>query len=195
MSSKKNSKKLFENEGSSSKKNSYIYYDVIIIGGGLGGLYTMYKLTQKNPELKILLLEKEKKLGGRISTYKDSYMTLEEGAGRFSDNHYLFIELLKDLKLTYKTQKIGGNAVFIQSGIHGKEMTLNDSINKKNPSFLEALTDPLLHYGLELLFDKASLPCTRLIAKVVLESKFDSKEVLQNVTFYYILLYFYLFLI
>lgn len=183
MSSKKNSKKGFENDISSSKKNSSSYYDVIIVGGGIGGLYTMYKLTQKNPELKILLLEKEKKLGGRISTYKDKYMTLEEGAGRFSDVHVLFIDLLNELGLNYKITKASGNAVFMPSGGHGKILKISDDVKKPNPSFLEALTDPIFNYGLDLLFDESTLPCTRLIAKVVLESKFDNKKILQNLTF------------
>jgi hypothetical protein len=178
-------------QSSSSRKNYVLeklspvspFYDVIIIGGGIGGLYTMYQLTKKNPELKILLLEKEKKLGGRISTYKDKNMTLEEGAGRFSDHHVLFVELLKELGLNYKIQKISANAVFMPSGGGGRVLKLGDSPKKKNPSFLEAITDPMFDYGLNLLFDESSLPCTRLIAKVVLESQFDSKEFLQGRTF------------
>ena len=38
-------------------------YDVIIIGGGIVGLATGYELLKKNPNLKVILLEKEPKLG------------------------------------------------------------------------------------------------------------------------------------
>lgn len=37
-------------------------YDIIIIGGGIVGLATAYKILHKNPGLKLLLLEKEHKL-------------------------------------------------------------------------------------------------------------------------------------
>jgi L-2-hydroxyglutarate oxidase len=37
-------------------------YDIIIIGGGIVGAATMYKLQESNPKLSILLLEKEKGL-------------------------------------------------------------------------------------------------------------------------------------
>lgn len=160
-----------------------MFYDIIIIGGGIGGLYTLYQLSKKNPELKILLIEKEKKLGGRVSTYKDKYMTLEEGAGRFSDNHSLFIDLLNELGLNYKIKKTTGNVVFMPSGGRGSIMNLKDAPPTKNPSFLEALTDPVFNMVLNTVFDETSLPCTSLIAKVILESQFDSKEILQKQTF------------
>ena len=36
------------------------HFDIIIIGGGIVGAATMYKLQESNPKLNILLLEKEK---------------------------------------------------------------------------------------------------------------------------------------
>lgn len=52
----------------SLKPNHYLclmedtIYDVAIIGGGIVGAATFYKLQKRNPELRILLIEKEKKL-------------------------------------------------------------------------------------------------------------------------------------
>ncbi|MCC5924656.1 MAG: FAD-dependent oxidoreductase, partial [Crocinitomicaceae bacterium] len=37
-------------------------FDVAIIGGGIVGAATLYQLQRRNPELKILLIEKEKHL-------------------------------------------------------------------------------------------------------------------------------------
>ena len=39
-------------------------YDIIIIGGGIAGIYSMYNLKKKYPKLKVLLLEKEDRFGG-----------------------------------------------------------------------------------------------------------------------------------
>ena len=44
-------------------------YDIIIVGGGISGLYTMYNFKIKYPKLKVLLLEKEDRFGGRIYTF------------------------------------------------------------------------------------------------------------------------------
>ena len=40
-------------------------YDIIIIGGGISGLYSAYKLKQISPDTTYLILEKNKILGGR----------------------------------------------------------------------------------------------------------------------------------
>ena len=74
----------------------------MILGGGIAGLYTAHQLLKRNPDRKLIIIEKEKKLGGRIHTYKDKQMTVEAGAGRFSKNHKLLFELLKELHLDKK---------------------------------------------------------------------------------------------
>ena len=40
-----------------------IMYDVIIIGGGIVGLSTGHDLLKQNPSLKVIILEKEPKIG------------------------------------------------------------------------------------------------------------------------------------
>ena len=75
-------------------------YDFVILGGGISGLYTAYQLLQKNPDSKLLLLEKSARLGGRIHTYKDKYMSVEAGAGRFHSGHVRLLELIGDLGLS-----------------------------------------------------------------------------------------------
>jgi len=74
----------------------------MILGGGIAGLYAAHQLLKRNPDRKLIILEKEKKLGGRIHTYKDKQMTVEAGAGRFSKNHTLLHELLHELHLDKK---------------------------------------------------------------------------------------------
>ena len=87
-------------------------YDIIILGGGIAGLYTAYKLNKCSPHLKILLLEKENYLGGRVFTVHQGDMNVEAGAGRFADNHLYLMELLKELKLTSKMVKNGSEVAY-----------------------------------------------------------------------------------
>ena len=74
-------------------------YDYIIIGGGLAGLYTAYKINQSEPKAKLLILERNKQMGGRIDTINHK---LEAGAGRFHDHHKLLLALIDELGLSNK---------------------------------------------------------------------------------------------
>ena len=81
----------------------------MILGGGIAGLYSAYQLLKRNPDRTLILLEKEKRLGGRIHTYVDKQMTVDAGAGRFSKNHTLLLELLKELHLDKKILPISSS--------------------------------------------------------------------------------------
>ena len=78
-------------------------YDIIIIGGGISGIYTMYNLKKKYPTLKVLLLEKDDRFGGRIYTYfekiNNQTYKMDLGAGRLGFHHKRIMNLLEDLKL------------------------------------------------------------------------------------------------
>jgi protoporphyrinogen oxidase len=92
-------------------------YDIIIVGGGISSLYFIHKI--KNLNLKILVLEKNDYLGGRIKTFhtkikKTEYM-FEEGAGRFNENHTYLIQLLKELKLSQFIVPISAKLSFVPS--------------------------------------------------------------------------------
>lgn len=73
--------------------------DYIIIGGGIAGLYTAYKLYKQRPDAKVTILEAAPKLGGRIETCYKQGLTYEAGAGRFNNKHRLLHELLVELDL------------------------------------------------------------------------------------------------
>ena len=77
-----------------------VIYNMIIIGGGLSGIYTAYKYQKKYPKAKILLLECQDRLGGRIYTYEDDiYGKIEAGAARFLPEHKHVIQLIHELNL------------------------------------------------------------------------------------------------
>jgi len=71
----------------------------IIIGGGITGLYLAYKLNKLHPECPLTVIEKTNRLGGRILTKTKNNLKIDIGAGRFSENHKLIIELINDLGL------------------------------------------------------------------------------------------------
>lgn len=102
-------------------KNNEIY-DFVIVGGGLSGLYLLYKLLKKNKQLRICLLESNTKLGGRIETikFKDTSIKTkpvtiqyESGGARFSDLHTKLMKLLKLLDLDKDKIPIPSEVKFI----------------------------------------------------------------------------------
>ena len=86
-------------------------YDYIIIGGGLAGLYVAYKLNQMEPNAKLLIVERNRAMGGRI----DTIGKLEAGAGRFHDGNKLLLALISELGLSDKIKPISGFEHFIPS--------------------------------------------------------------------------------
>ena len=75
-------------------------YDVVIIGGGIGGLMCAYRLMEKSPSLSVLILERGRKLENRscpilagkvekcIKCNPCAIMEGMAGAGAFSDGKY-----------------------------------------------------------------------------------------------------------
>lgn len=87
-------------------------YDYCIVGGGLAGLYTAFRLEQQEPNANIIILERNRQLGGRIDTIDG----VEAGAGRFHDKQHRINQLVNELGLHKKPiDKFG---FFIPSGQH-----------------------------------------------------------------------------
>ena len=72
-------------------------YDIIIIGGGISGLYNYYHLINTNN--KVILFEKNDYFGGRILNQSVVNINHPTGAARFNLNHKLVIKLLKEFHL------------------------------------------------------------------------------------------------
>jgi hypothetical protein len=81
------------------------YYDIIIIGSGMSGLYSAYNIKKINPEKTFIILEQYKKewIGGRTSneTFYDTQIVTGAGIGR-KDTNTLLIHLMKNLKIPYE---------------------------------------------------------------------------------------------
>lgn len=68
-------------------------YDALIIGGGISGITTAYMLRDKN----ILLLEKEKRFGGRVLSEDIFETTNNIGTQFFTDGDSSFVNLMNEL--------------------------------------------------------------------------------------------------
>lgn len=77
------------------------YYDIAIIGGGIGGLMTAWRLTERDPALSVCIIEKghsiekrtcpivAKKVDKCIKCPSCAIMEGLAGAGAFSDGKYV----------------------------------------------------------------------------------------------------------
>jgi hypothetical protein len=81
------------------------HYDIIIVGAGLAGLYSAYKITKLSPNTNLLVLESNRRpyIGGRIGNniFYGENIVVGAGVGR-EDTDELLIKLLKDLNIKYK---------------------------------------------------------------------------------------------
>ena len=103
-------------------------YDLVIIGGGISGLYTLYKLSKKYSHLKILLLESGQRYGGRIYSHKETIdnqeYVMDLGAGRLGYHHKLINNLINELGLKPKIVPIPNTKTYI-------EVTANNKVSNK----------------------------------------------------------------
>jgi hypothetical protein len=84
------------------------YYDIIIVGSGMSGLYSAYNITKESPTTSVLILEKYEKqwLGGRTSneSFYGTQVVTGAGIGR-KDTNPLLIKLMNDLDINYSEYK------------------------------------------------------------------------------------------
>lgn len=76
------------------------YYDVIIVGSGMSGLYAALSITKLCPELSFLVLEREELFGGRAYNERFENTDVVTGAGIGRKNKdKLLLQLMKDFKI------------------------------------------------------------------------------------------------
>jgi len=134
----------------------YDSYDIVIVGGGISGLFLAYKLADTG--LNILILEKEKEFGGRVHTiYKNGYQ-YESGAARFNDKHNKLLTLIHELglkddiiELPSKIDTIINNKK-LKDGKNIDEL-LKNAIDKHNDFKIEYLKDIVFYQYLIDVYD------------------------------------------
>jgi hypothetical protein len=151
---------------------------IVIIGGGIAGLYCAYLLKKKRPEVKVTILEKESKCGGRVSMEEIDGVKVPAGA-QFSrvDKDKTLQKLLKDLGIKRKTYEIEMNYSFPEPPLkemikelkkkskdyQGKKMTFKEfgqkALGERYASFVKGMgytdfesagfMDTINNYGLD----------------------------------------------
>ena len=152
-------------------------YDYIILGGGIAGLYSMYKLSNEYPNKTILLLEKTNRFGGRVESVQlqpknDPGYIIEAGAGRFSQEHPILQALITEFGLASKIVSASAKPEYypVREDETNQEDQENDSIFSQTTNLIQ-----------ELIIGDSKLE--KLIFKVILSSKLQSRESLQKRNF------------
>ena len=79
------------------------YYDVIIIGSGMSGLYAALKVKKLCPGLSFLVIERDELFGGRSYDVRFENTDVVTGAGIGRKNKdKLLLQLMKDFKIPIK---------------------------------------------------------------------------------------------
>lgn len=116
---------------------------IIIIGGGIAGMYTAYKLLHKNKK-NIMLFEADNYLGGRIFTYRTKLhdqIKWEAGAGRFTKNMHLLIQLMKDLGLYKDIALVPSSTNYLDSDLINHDLQASDLTKRYNARFSEMVNN------------------------------------------------------
>ena len=83
---------------------------IVIIGAGLSGLLTAYRLQELGFNVKVL--EARSRIGGRIHTVESNKTKVEMGATWFNDSHYHLLDVIEEFKVPYFEQFMTGISYF-----------------------------------------------------------------------------------
>ena len=124
------------------------YYDYLIVGAGISGLYTAHELCKKYPSAKICILEATKYIGGRLHSIKYDGLIMDGGGARFNTDQHRIISLIKEVGLWDKVIPIGNDITY---------MPMNDLPNSKSSSELKTkfpTTDDFIIYMKKYINEK-----------------------------------------
>lgn len=124
------------------------YSDVIVVGGGLSGLTTAYKLKQAGISCRVL--ELSPRVGGRARTAKyDNNAIVEAGLAEFWETNPAF-QLIKELKLPYR-ESLTYSSIMIDKKLYPFTQSTNDDFlrylfNKNEYSNLQSWNKQMEKY-------------------------------------------------
>ena len=115
--------------------------DLVIVGAGMAGLYTAWRLLKDDPRRKIHIIERLPRTGGRLETdhvlIDGTSVKTEEGGMRFLSSHKELIALLEELDLSKLVVPFPMGDDHNLFYLRGKRFTAGEV--KKNPGMWSAL--------------------------------------------------------
>ena len=150
---------------------------ILIIGAGLSGLITAYRLKQQGIPFKIL--EARSRIGGRIlTTYGKDDCPTEMGATWFNGVHKNLIQLLDELEISYFEQYMTGTA-FYQADPNFPAKSIE--IPQQDPSYRIVGGTSALINALYAKLEPKDVLLKQKVKQIVFEK--DSVKVISNQVF------------
>ena len=87
-----------------------VHYDVAVIGGGIAGVYTAWRLKQEDPTLNVAVFEYSDRIGGRLYSYEMPgmpHIKAELGGMRWLRSHEIVVGLIDHLNLATREFPMG----------------------------------------------------------------------------------------
>lgn len=186
----KTNKKKTKSVRKTRKQTPTKIYDYIILGGGIAGLHTIYKLSKLYPNKTMLLLEKTNRFGGRVESVQlhptnDPGYIIEAGAGRFSQHHPNLQALIKEFGLASKIVSASATPKYypIRDETEHKSKEIENQNQKQNQEKEEneSIFSQTTNLIQELIIGDSKLE--KLVLNIILSSKLQSREYLQKRNF------------
>lgn len=80
--------------------------DIVIVGGGISGIYLGHQLKEYHPNLSFLLLEKDSQIGGRLTDVQFEDTLVHLGGWLIRENDIRLLSLVKESKLAMNPLEI-----------------------------------------------------------------------------------------
>ncbi len=141
--------------------------DTLIIGGGISGLAAAYYLRKKQPQANIVLLEKEKQLGGKLRTQYIDDLILEQGPDCFITRKPAAYHLCEDLGIVDQLQARDPTQNFTFIKYQQRLCPLPEGLINLIPTDPEALARTQL---------VSTAACERLAAEATIPVREDTSE-------------------
>lgn len=90
---------------------------VVVVGGGVSGLATAYRLTQADPSLDVVVLEAGDRPGGKLADVEVAGLRLPAGADSFLARKPFAVDLCRELGLELESPAVGGAWLWTERGL------------------------------------------------------------------------------
>lgn len=118
---------------------------VVVIGGGISGLVAAYRLRKLDPTVEIVVVERDRRLGGKILTEQRQGFVIEGGADRIPAHDNIVAPLCVELGLGHALQRRDPRQAQVMVKHHGALYPLPLTLGELQPTDLATLTEhPLI---------------------------------------------------